>query len=177
MDVLPGAIVAPSAKVGPDGGPGRKVTRQGTPLAPRAVQIQDRIDHFTNIDGSRTPAWLSGWDQWLQNGPFLILEITGVALGGQLAVRLRGRWLTALPRGNRVRSRELAHIRLSRTGLRIKLLPALPVQQTIDGAFVDLMSNLGFKCPLDLHYRCHLSSGGTRQERLEEGAFLFQRKV
>src|SRR5437016_4432853 len=133
MDAFPGAIVAPSAEVGPDRGPGWKVMRQGTPLAPRTVHIQNRIDHFTHVDGSRTPAWLRRWDQWLQNSPFLVSEITRVALGRQLAVRLCRR-LPPLPGGNCVRSRELARIRLSRTGLRTKLLPALPVPQPVAGA-------------------------------------------
>ncbi len=53
----------------------------------------------------------------------------------------------------------------------------MPVQQAIQGAFVDLMSNLGFQGALYFHSRGDLSSGRTRQERLEEGVFLLQREV
>jgi hypothetical protein len=53
----------------------------------------------------------------------------------------------------------------------------MPVQQAIQGAFIDLMSNLGFQGELDLHDRRDLSSGSTSQERLEEGAFLLQCEI
>jgi hypothetical protein len=53
----------------------------------------------------------------------------------------------------------------------------MPLQQAIQGAFVDLMANPGFQCELDLHGRYNFSSGSTRQERLEQDLFLLQREV
>src|SRR2546423_15074371 len=103
MDAFPGAIVAPSAEVGPDRGPGWKVMRQGTPLAPRTVHIQNRIDHFTHVDGSRTPAWLRRGVHCLQIGPFLVPESIRVRLGSSPRVRLASGFLP-LPGGNWARS-------------------------------------------------------------------------
>ena len=82
MNALPSAIVAKRSEVAPDGRPGRKVMRQGTPLAPRAVHIEDGIDHFAHVDASRTPACLGRRDQRLQDSPLPVGEIAGVPLLG-----------------------------------------------------------------------------------------------
>ncbi len=80
VDALPGAIVAPRAKIAPDRRPRRKVMWQSPPLASRAVQIQDGIDHLAHVGRARMPAWLSRRDQGVQDGPLLVGQITQVAL-------------------------------------------------------------------------------------------------
>ncbi len=49
--------------------------RQGTPLAPCPIQVQNGIDHFADVGGSWVPAWLGGRDERLEDGPFLLGQI------------------------------------------------------------------------------------------------------
>ena len=53
----------------------RKLMRQGTPLAPCPIQVQNGIDHFSDVGGSWVPAWLGGRDERLEDGPFLLGQI------------------------------------------------------------------------------------------------------
>ncbi len=53
----------------------------------------------------------------------------------------------------------------------------MSVQQAIDRAVIDQVSHSFLKGVVDLGYRRSLSLGRTGHERLEEGAFLFQREV
>ena len=62
--------------------------RQGAPLAPRAVQIQECIDHFTHLNRSRTPSWFRGGTERFEDGPLLVSQIAGIALEGELVARL-----------------------------------------------------------------------------------------
>src|SRR3989442_15067980 len=104
MDVFPCPIVAPRTEVGPDRRPRWKVMRQGTPLTPGAVPIKDRIEYVAHIGAARTPAGLGGRDQRLQDGPFLLGQIAGIALRSlSHPFPLRGgRWFLACPHRNRV---------------------------------------------------------------------------
>ncbi len=63
VHALPDPGVAPGAEVAPHRGPRRKLMRQGSPLASRAVQVQNGIDHFTHLGGSGVSPWLGRGDQ------------------------------------------------------------------------------------------------------------------
>src|SRR6266700_3969844 len=52
---------------------------QSAPLAPRAVQVQNGIDHFAHIGGSGVSSWLGGRDQRFEDPPLVVGHITGVA--------------------------------------------------------------------------------------------------
>src|SRR6266699_2466507 len=52
--------------------------RQGTPLTACPIQVQNGIDHFSDVGGSWVSAWLGGGDERLEDGPFLLGQITGV---------------------------------------------------------------------------------------------------
>src|SRR5215469_170378 len=79
MDALPGPVVAPGAKISPDGRPGREVMRQGAPLASGPIQIQDGVDYFAHIGGAGVSTGLGRRNQRFENSPLLVAHITGVA--------------------------------------------------------------------------------------------------
>src|SRR6266702_2090751 len=79
MHPLPDPIIAPGAEVAPHRRPRRKLMRQGSPLATGTIQVQDGIDHFAHVSGARMPTGLGGWNERLEDGPFLLTEITWVA--------------------------------------------------------------------------------------------------
>src|SRR6266567_8040523 len=49
--------------------------RQGTPLTACPIQVQNGIDHFSDVGGSWVSAWLGGGDERLEDGPFLLGQI------------------------------------------------------------------------------------------------------
>ena len=49
--------------------------RQGTPLAPCPIQVQNGIEHFAHVGGSWVSTWLGGRDERLEDGPFLLGQI------------------------------------------------------------------------------------------------------
>ncbi len=49
--------------------------RQGSPLASRAVQVQNGIDHFTHLGGSGVSPWLGRGDQRFQDPPLVVAHI------------------------------------------------------------------------------------------------------
>lgn len=53
--------------------------RQGAPLAAGTIQVQNGIDHFAHLGGTRAPIWLGGWNEWLADGPFLLTQIAWIA--------------------------------------------------------------------------------------------------
>jgi len=46
--------------------------RQGSPLAPRAIQVQNGSDHFARIGGSGVSSWLGGRDQRFEDPPLVV---------------------------------------------------------------------------------------------------------
>ncbi len=44
--------------------------RQGAPLAARAIQVQDGIDHFAQVGRAWMPTGLGRRNKWLENRPF-----------------------------------------------------------------------------------------------------------
>src|SRR6266568_8533857 len=75
VHALPDPGVAPGAEVAPHRGPRRKLMRQGSPLASRAVQVQNGIDHFTHLGGSGVFPWLGRGDQRFQDPPLVVAHI------------------------------------------------------------------------------------------------------
>jgi hypothetical protein len=57
----------------------RKIVRQGSPLASRAVQVHKSIEHFAHLGGTWMTARLGGRDQGFQNCPLLVSQIAWVA--------------------------------------------------------------------------------------------------
>ncbi len=53
--------------------------RQSTPLTTCPIQVQNGIDHFSDVGGSGVPTRLGGRDERFEDGPFLLGQITGVA--------------------------------------------------------------------------------------------------
>jgi hypothetical protein len=52
--------------------------RQGSPLAACAVQVQNGIDHFSDVGGAWVSTWLGGRYQRFKDVPFLLCQITGI---------------------------------------------------------------------------------------------------
>ena len=52
--------------------------RQGTPLASRAVQVQNGVDDFSHVGGTGVSSRLAGWDQRRKDGPFSLTEIAWI---------------------------------------------------------------------------------------------------
>ncbi len=78
LNAGPGAVQPPGAKIGVDRLPRRKVMGQEAPLAPRAQDIEDRVDNLSPPVLSWTPAAVDGRNQWFDDGPFFVREIRGV---------------------------------------------------------------------------------------------------
>src|SRR5438876_12435732 len=79
MHAFPDPRVAPRAEVAPHGGPGRKLMQQGSPLSVCPIQVQNGIDHFSDISCSWVSTWLGGRYERFEDAPFLLGQITGVA--------------------------------------------------------------------------------------------------
>ena len=78
-DLLPGAIVAPLGEVFVDGALGRQVVRQHVPLAAGAIDVEDRVDHFPEINLAR-PSHLGDGDQRPDDFPLRVGQVAGVGL-------------------------------------------------------------------------------------------------
>ena len=52
---------------------------QRSPLAACTIQVQNGIDHFSDVGGSWVSTRLGGRDERFKDGPFLLGQITGVA--------------------------------------------------------------------------------------------------
>src|SRR5947207_91292 len=79
MHPLPGSIGALGAEVAPHGRPRRKLVRQSSPLAARAIQVQDGIDHFAHVGRARMSTRLGRRNERLKDGPFLLTQIAWIA--------------------------------------------------------------------------------------------------
>ena len=55
-----------------------ELMRQGTPLASRAVQVQNGVDDFSHVGGTGVSSRLGGWDQRRKDGPFSLTEIAWI---------------------------------------------------------------------------------------------------
>src|SRR5215217_5358624 len=80
MDALPGAVIAPAAKVAVDALPLGILFGQEPPLDAADGQIQDGIDDLPHRQVARSSTWFGEWDQRLDNTPLAVGEIGGVQL-------------------------------------------------------------------------------------------------
>jgi hypothetical protein len=79
VDGLQGAVVPPLVEVAPDGALGREVLGQVTPLAPRAEEVEDGIDHIPEVGLAGPPAGVNR-DERLDQGPLLIGDVAGILI-------------------------------------------------------------------------------------------------
>src|SRR5260221_2325912 len=75
---LPDAGEAPRVKIVIDSGPRPILLRQIAPGAARPQEIEDAIENPTKVDTTGTPTWLGAWEQGFEQGPFAIVEVTGI---------------------------------------------------------------------------------------------------
>jgi hypothetical protein len=63
--------------------------------------------------------------------------------------------------------------RLGMSGARHQFPPAMAIQQAVNRAVIDLVSDSCLKSPLDFPGRCNLSGLGTRHQRRQEVPLFF----
>jgi hypothetical protein len=73
------AVVVPSVEVVVQGAARRQVLGDRGPLAARAQDIHEAVDHLAQVDPPLVAAALGGRDQWGNQRPFLVAPVTGVA--------------------------------------------------------------------------------------------------
>ena len=56
MNLLPFTVITPTKKITINVFPMRKITGQGSPLAPGFNYVKNGVDHLTNIDRTREDA-------------------------------------------------------------------------------------------------------------------------
>lgn len=74
MNFLPSTIQPEAAVVKMHRSPGRKVMRQVTPRATGAIHIENRVEHFAQVDGSRPSAPLRGRYERRDQSPLRIRQ-------------------------------------------------------------------------------------------------------
>src|SRR6476646_2080488 len=72
------AVVVPQVEITVDRAAGRKILGKGTPLAARAQDVQQAVDHLADVHAALVAATLGRWDQRLDQVPFLVRQITGI---------------------------------------------------------------------------------------------------
>src|SRR5271155_2733739 len=78
MDALQRAVIAPAEHIVIDGAFRGQILRQRAPLAPRTEDIHDAVDDTTNAHPAPVAAGLRGRDQWADQRPFLISQVTRI---------------------------------------------------------------------------------------------------
>ncbi len=78
MNLGPCAIQTEAPVVIVHRAPGWKLVRQHAPRAAASIQVEDGVDHFTNVDFTRPTARLRRGNQWLDDRPLRIGQITGI---------------------------------------------------------------------------------------------------
>lgn len=177
MDALPGSVVAPGAEIAPDGGPGWEVVWQGAPLAAWTIQVQNGVEYRTQVGRTRTSPELGLREEWFENRPVAVGQITGVPWGWCLSARLWGESLPALPHRGGMPLSLLVLPGLSCSLASSPLPPAMPGQEAIDRALIDRLLHLRLQRLLDLGGRRHVPLCGAGQVGLQEGAFLLECQV
>src|SRR3984893_19506798 len=79
MDAVQRAVLVPSAEIVVHRAARRQVLRQGRPLAAGADNIHAPIDHIPLVDRPFVAARLRSRDQWLNERPLLVRQVTRVA--------------------------------------------------------------------------------------------------
>jgi site-specific DNA recombinase len=78
-DLLPGAVGLPLGEVVIHRALGRQVVREHVPLAPRACEVEDRVEDLPHVDFPR-PSYPVDGDQRLDDRPLIVAQIGGVGL-------------------------------------------------------------------------------------------------
>jgi hypothetical protein len=91
---LPGAVVPPSREVVVDGALGRQVVGEHVPLAARAVEVEDRVEHLAHVDVAG-PAEVEDGDVRLDQGPLVVGQVGGIGLTHRGMLRRRGNLRTS----------------------------------------------------------------------------------
>src|SRR5882724_9222979 len=78
----PGPLIAPLDKVGVDRALRQQILGQPVPLAPTAVQIEQRVNDLSHVHFARVPSpvGLRGRNQRSQDSPLLVRQIRGIRL-------------------------------------------------------------------------------------------------
>jgi hypothetical protein len=79
MDPIQGAVAAPAGEIAVHCALRRQVFWHRHPLAARAQDVEDAVDHLPNIDLALVAAALGGWDQRRDEDPLVIRQITRIA--------------------------------------------------------------------------------------------------
>jgi hypothetical protein len=78
MYALPGAIFAPRVVVVIHRAFGWQIMRKHIPLTPAFEHVEDRVEYLSHVDTTRPTTCFGRWDEWFQDRPLIIFQITGV---------------------------------------------------------------------------------------------------
>jgi hypothetical protein len=78
MDPPPRPVETPLAKIPIHRGPGTVLAWHIAPGAARPQQVEEAVENPPQIDAARTPTWLGRREQGVEQGPFMIAEVTGI---------------------------------------------------------------------------------------------------
>ena len=79
MNAVQGAVVVPAEKVIVDCAARRQILRQRCPLTTGAEDIHHPIHHGSHINSPLVPAPLGWRDQWADQRPLLVRQVTRIA--------------------------------------------------------------------------------------------------
>ena len=77
---LPGSIVTPGSEVVVDRALGQQIMRQQVPLAPGAIEVDDRVDYLSHVHPPRPTSALGRGNERFQNRPLFVGEIRRIRL-------------------------------------------------------------------------------------------------
>jgi len=86
MNLVPSPVASVFPVVIMDGRPGRKVVGQHPPRAAGTHQIQDGVNHLTQISAARSSARFGWWQQGFNQFPLLIRQIAWVIFSVHISV-------------------------------------------------------------------------------------------
>src|SRR5215469_2998542 len=78
VDLLPGAVEAPTSQIVIDRRPGAVLGRQIPPRTATAQHVEQAIENAPNVDRAWPSAWLRGGNQGREQRPFAVTEVTGI---------------------------------------------------------------------------------------------------
>ena len=73
------SVVVPQVEVAVDRAAGRKILGNGTPLTARAQDVHKAVDHLADVHAALVATPLGRWDQRLDQVPFLVRQVAGIA--------------------------------------------------------------------------------------------------
>ena len=95
MNLLPRPVEAKAAVIEMHRAPGREVVRQLPPRAARAIEVEDCINHLTQIDGARAAALFGRRNQRFDQSPLTVRYVRRIWIPFHpLAIGSSGRLFT-----------------------------------------------------------------------------------